>query len=458
MAEVKTSANGPEGLSAEETTLLERLRWTLRLHVTAGTLVLARALVIRHLAPVPGIAGIAFALLAVVLGATALVAVLRHRYRGPALRVFYRRALNFLAIVDIGILVLNVQVSGGANSFALPLLLLPMVMFGAFLPPRDAFAHAAVASVLLGAVLLGEHLGLLANVCLHIPGLACGPPSKEIALARYLTCAVMMFLASYITSFIGDGLRDQEASARRLAEERGRLAELRVRFVTMVSHEFRTPLAVIRAASDTLGRYLDRLSASQRQARIERIGAAVAQMTQLLEDVLLTGRAAAGKLAVAPEPVPLAALCRDVVAEIETAVGRTHALVVAAECGDAEAVTDPRLLRRVLANLLTNAVKYSAAGSTVTLEVRRDEDHVRLRVRDQGIGIPADDQRRLFEPFERGANVGTRPGSGLGLTITKQAVELLGGTIAVESAVGAGTTVEVTLPTGRGSSGALATG
>jgi len=198
------------------------------------------------------------------------------------------------------------------------------------------------------------------------------------------------------------------------------------------------------------------MSAAQRRARIERIGAAVEHMTELLEDVLLTGRAEAGKVVAAPERVGLAALCRAVVAEMETTVGRTHALVVAARCGDAEAVLDPKLLRRALGNLLSNAVKYSADGSTVKLEVSRDDERFTLRVRDQGIGIPAEQQRRLFEPFERGAHVGTRAGTGLGLTIAKQSVDLLGGSIAVESAVGAGTTVTVTLPAVPGSAGARA--
>ena len=446
MGDQETSSTGSAPLSAEEATVLERMRWTVRLQATAGALVFARALLIRHLTPVPGITASVVAMVAVAFGVTGLVAALGRRRRGPALAVFFRRALNGLVGVDVALCLLNVHVSGGANSFALPLVPLPMVMFGAFLPPRDAFAHAALASVLLGAALAAEHAGLLENVCLNMHGLACGPPSMEIALARYLTVVLMTFLASYITSFIGAGLRTQEACARRLAEERGHLAELRTRFVTMASHEFRTPLAVIRGASEALGRYLDRMSAAQRRARIERIGAAVEHMTDLLEDVLLTGRAEAGKVVAAPERVRLAALCRAVVAEIETTVGRTHALVVAARCGDAEAVLDPKLLRRALGNLLSNAVKYSADGSTVKLEVSRDDERFTLRVRDQGIGIPAEQQRRLFEPFERGANVGTRPGTGLGLTIAKQSVDLLGGSIVVESAVGAGTTVTVTLP------------
>ncbi len=103
-------------------------------------------------------------------------------------------------------------------------------------------------------------------------------------------------------------------------------------------------------------------------------------------------------------------------------------------------------LTDLLPNLLSNALKYSAQGKTVTMTLSADEGHVRLMVRDEGIGIPADEMKHLFQPFHRARNVGTIAGTGLGLSIARQAVGLHGGTITAESQLGKGTTVWVNLP------------
>jgi signal transduction histidine kinase len=109
-------------------------------------------------------------------------------------------------------------------------------------------------------------------------------------------------------------------------------------------------------------------------------------------------------------------------------------------------MADPRLLRQIAANLISNAIKYSPQGSEVRIFLERDNGHVVMTVRDQGIGIPEADQRRLFTPFQRASNVGEVSGTGLGLAIVKQAVELQGGSVELGSKVGAGTTVIVKIP------------
>jgi len=449
MTDQGTTATAAEAFSTDEATLRERLRWAIRLQLTVGALVFGRALLIRHLSPVPLVSGAVAAMVAVTLGGAALVAIVGRRSHGPALRVAFRRGLNFLTGVDTLLCVFNVHISGGANSFALPLIPLPLVVFGAFLRQRAAFAHAALASVLLGAVLVGEHVGLLGNVCLHMADIACGPPSARIAIARYVTIALMTFLASYVTAFVGKGLSDQEAGARRLADERGRLAELRARFVTSASHEFRTPLTVISAAADTLRRYGARMTDEQQGTRLLKIQRTVRQMTDLLDDVLAFGRADAGKLHCTPAPVDLELLCQEVIVEVAGAVGDRDRvrLRIVADGPHAPAV-DRGLVRQILRNLLDNALKYSPDGGQVDLEVAHRDGSVRVRVGDQGIGIPPADQGHLFEPFHRAANVGEIGGSGLGMAITQRAVQAHGGRISVDSAVGRGTTVVVELPCG----------
>ena len=237
------------------------------------------------------------------------------------------------------------------------------------------------------------------------------------------------------------------ASNADLAAERARVAELKTRLVAQASHEFRTPLAVIMAAADVLHRYGSRLSQAQQQERLNKIRGNVRHMTDLLDDVLSVGRADAAKLA--RQPVDLAALCREVLADVRSE-GRDRCEVVCTATGLMKPVPlDPKLVRQIVRNLITNALKYSPQGGRVQVEASRGAGEVCVRVSDQGIGISPQDQARLFEPFHRGENVGRIPGTGLGLAITQRAVAEHGGNIMVQSVVGEGTTFTVTLPVGE---------
>jgi signal transduction histidine kinase/HAMP domain-containing protein len=238
------------------------------------------------------------------------------------------------------------------------------------------------------------------------------------------------------------------ASAAALADERSRLAELKASFVTQASHEFRTPLAVILACCTALQRFGSRMGPEQQRRRLVKIQGSVRHMTELLDDVLTLGRADSGKLACVPQTVDLDTLCREVVADVQATVTDDRRTILRYDTSRREAVIDGKLVRQILRNLLTNAIKYSPAGGTAWLDVTRTDARIMLRVTDQGIGIPLDDQQAIFEPFHRGANVGKIPGSGLGLAITQKAVALHQGTIDVKSAPGRGTTFIVTLPDG----------
>ena len=240
-----------------------------------------------------------------------------------------------------------------------------------------------------------------------------------------------------------------EGELRRALAKEKELAELKSHFVSMASHEFRTPLTAILAASENLKRYGERMTAVQRSERVEKIQAQVKHMTALLEDVLVLGRSESGKLRCAPERVDLRALCEQLVAEARGTAEATHALVLDGLWPDGEVLMDPKLLRQILGNLLSNAIKYSPQGGTVELMVRCDGNGAEFRVRDDGIGMAKADTDRLFEPFHRGGNVGKIAGSGLGLAITKKAVELHNGSIAVTSALGQGTAFTVRLPSGQ---------
>lgn len=225
------------------------------------------------------------------------------------------------------------------------------------------------------------------------------------------------------------------------------LGELKSNFVSMVSHEFRTPLAVILSSTDILSNHLDRLSPERRAQQLAGIRGSTQQMARLIEEVLLLGKVEAGKMAFVPEPVNLRHFCSELVDEAHSATARRCTIVL--ECGDdlPESISaDPALLRHIFSNLLSNAAKYSPEGAEVKLNVTQDSGSLIFRVSDKGIGIPIEDQARLFEPFHRAKNTGQISGTGLGLMITKRCVELHGGSIAVTSAQGEGTTVDVRLP------------
>lgn len=231
-------------------------------------------------------------------------------------------------------------------------------------------------------------------------------------------------------------------------------------FVAMVSHEFRTPLGVINTAAHLLGRYSDHMSAEDRAAQIEEIQGAVSRMTLMMEDLLIHGEFETGNAKCRPVRLDVEALCRQLLSDASKNSATPGLIECRIEPAAREAFVDGKILRHILSNLLSNAVKYSWGGQPVTLEVTRvagnaridadastsAHDQLHLVVSDSGIGIPAADLAKLYGSFHRAANVGDRPGSGMGLAIVKQCVDLHRGAIRVDSTVGKGTSVQVWLP------------
>jgi signal transduction histidine kinase len=214
----------------------------------------------------------------------------------------------------------------------------------------------------------------------------------------------------------------------------------------MASHEFRTPLTVIQNAADLLRLYSDRLTPSEREGWTVKINAEVRHMTELLDGVLMLGRADAGKFAFHPIPLDLGAFCADLAREAELTADPPHQVRLSYRGPSGMLAMDPTLLRHIIGNLLSNGIKFSPPDRPVLFDVTADDQQIRIRISDSGIGIPEADRPALFEPFHRGANVDTIAGTGLGLTVVKQAVDLHRGTIQIESQAGSGTSVTVTLP------------
>ncbi len=237
----------------------------------------------------------------------------------------------------------------------------------------------------------------------------------------------------------------EQALRQALAQEK-ELGDLKTRFVSVASHEFRTPLATILATSETLMHYRDRMSPGQVDARLQKIAQQVTHMKDIMEEVLHLARLQAGRIEFDPQPGDLNALCEEIVEEYVSQAEYRGRILYACAASPVLGSFDARLMRQVIYNLVSNALKYSPAEKSVQIDLSCDDGEIMLRVKDEGIGIPEEDLKHLFEPFHRGSNVGTISGTGLGLSITQHAVELHGGTILPEGHVGPGTTFTVRLP------------
>lgn len=241
-------------------------------------------------------------------------------------------------------------------------------------------------------------------------------------------------------------LQQAQTDLSKALEQERELSELKSRFVSMVSHEFRTPLGVTMSAIEILRRMDDKLDSEHKRELHDDIVSSTRHMAGLMEQVLLIGRVEAGKLGFKPLPCDLDALVARLIDEALSATHRKCPIRLESTQEIAGAAADESLLRHVLSNLINNAAKYSPAGSEVLITVRREGINAVFEITDHGIGIPEKAIPHLFEAFHRADNVGDIPGTGLGLVIVKRCTELHGGSISVNSAVGEGTTFTVKLP------------
>jgi PAS domain S-box-containing protein len=239
--------------------------------------------------------------------------------------------------------------------------------------------------------------------------------------------------------------KQMEEDLRQALEKEKEFSALKTRFVSMASHEFRTPLATIQATCDLLRNYIHKMSPEQVSARFEKIQAQVKHMALMLDDVLTLGRLQDGRMEFHPVEIEVDSFCQEIMEELR-GLNATHELVYTAALAEGRARVDRKLMRQIITNLLTNAIKYSPQGSTVRFQVGEEDGWLVIHVTDSGIGIPEEDQKHLFVPFHRAGNVGEVSGTGLGLAITKQGVELHGGTITCDSTVGVGTTFTISVP------------
>ena len=243
-----------------------------------------------------------------------------------------------------------------------------------------------------------------------------------------------------------ESLERSEQQVRKALQQEKELNGIKTRFISMVSHEFRTPMTGIQASAAFLRKYGDTIEAEKRARHLANIEISLKRMNRLLDDVLFFSRAESEKLKVNLKPLCL----QEYLPRLTESMTLIHpGRKIASECLIPKGRTfllDEHLLDHILQNLIGNALKYSHNDKPVRCLAKEEDQHLVLTVEDQGIGIPEADQGRLFEAFHRAVNVGTRQGTGLGLSIAHRAVELLGGEITFTSCEDRGSTFSVLLP------------
>jgi signal transduction histidine kinase len=264
------------------------------------------------------------------------------------------------------------------------------------------------------------------------------------AMAR----AVLVFRANAVGLIRSqNALSEQAETLRASLDAERRVTTQQQNFVSMTSHEFRTPLTIIDSHAQRLIRMKDRLKPDDLAARAQGIRAAVLRMTRLMDSLLASSRVLDGEARLRPERIDLAALLREVcqmhrevspAARIEEEIGSEPAPLAA----------DPRLLHQAFSNLVSNAIKYSPAGSPVQVRLTaRAHGHI-VEIIDHGIGIPAQDLPHLFERYFRGSNVSDIAGTGVGLYLVEMVIGLHGGIVKAASREGEGCRIRIELPPG----------
>lgn len=293
---------------------------------------------------------------------------------------------------------------------------------------------------------LGLHSELIAPLVLGARPIGMVSLSREEADAFADEEVELIALLGRLAATAVQNIRSYEAE-RQTVEELRRLSALRADFVSLVSHELRSPMAAVIGAARTLHDRWRILSSGQREAFLALIADETNRLAALIGDVLDTSRIEAGTFSFTFSDVDLTRLVEDTVAT--AAVGQDEVHVRARVLGTLPPIRgDRERLRQVLTNLIDNAVKYSPAGDEVEVEARPENGAVRISVRDRGPGIPEDQQRLIFEKFGRADVPGSKPGTGLGLFIARSIAEAHGGKLEVSSRPDAGATFTLTLPVG----------
>lgn len=250
------------------------------------------------------------------------------------------------------------------------------------------------------------------------------------------------------TKVLQEALMELENSRKQLSqalEIEKELNDMKSRFVTMASHEFRTPLSTILSSVSLIGKYTTREDDEKRQKHVQRIKSAVTNMTLILNDFLSAERLQEGKIIAKLEEVNLKTLAQEVINDVQ-GVLKAGQKIEYTHTGAESATLDKQMMRNILLNLTSNAIKFSGEGKKIEMQTHITPKEMTLKVTDQGIGIPKEEQDHLFDRFFRAKNATNIQGTGLGLNIVARYLEMLNGKIEFTSILNEGTTFTITIP------------
>ena len=241
-------------------------------------------------------------------------------------------------------------------------------------------------------------------------------------------------------------LQEAQLEIRKALQKEKELNELKSRFVTIASHEFRTPLATVLSSASLIGKYKNTEDDDKRQKHVDRIKSAVSNLTSILNDFLSISRIEEGKIYNVPSSFNLEVFCLEITEELQGFVKDGQQIQYQHFGAQKTVNLDKQLMKNILLNLLSNASKYSAENKLIYFTTETKNGALTITVKDEGIGIPEADKVHLFDPFFRAQNVTNIQGTGLGLNIVKKYVDIMGGTLRYESALDQGTTFIVNFP------------
>lgn len=242
-----------------------------------------------------------------------------------------------------------------------------------------------------------------------------------------------------------DKVKERTLELTHSLEREKELSEMKSRFVSMASHEFRTPLSSILSSISLLEKYTGEEHAEKRNKHFERIRSSVKNLSSILEDFLSLDKMEQGKVTILPEPFNIKLFTETAKGELDGML-KSGQEIFYEHSGDEMVTQDKNIMRNIILNLLSNAVKYSPENSSIEIKTSIQDQVLEIKIKDSGIGIPVEEQKNLFKLFFRAKNAEIIQGTGLGLTIVKRYVELLGGKITFESVINKGTTFNIQLP------------
>lgn len=241
-------------------------------------------------------------------------------------------------------------------------------------------------------------------------------------------------------------LNDSKKEVLKALEVEKELNNLKSRFVTTASHEFRTPLGTILSSASLIARYEGSEETEKRMKHVERIRSAVGNLTEILNDFLSVEKLEEGIVRNNPVQFDLEDFIHSIIEELKTITKKGQQIAFRHKGNTTSVFLDNQLLRNSLINLISNAIKYSEEGKEITVQSTMNGNSIRIEITDQGIGIPPEDQQHMFGRFFRAKNANNIQGTGLGLNIVRKYIELMEGKIGFSSELGVGTTFFVELP------------